>query len=203
MSPVITAIERRARGAVAVSLDDGEVPHLLPVELIIESALHEGVRLDDETWRALRARGQEALAVRRALEVLARRPRTAAELRAALVRRFDEQTADRAVERMRELRYLDDEAWAKSYVASSRAQARGSALLREELRRHGVAGPLAARVAEEHDDLAAALAAARKRLAALGTPDEERIRRRLYDFLRRRGFDDGIARLVVARLADS
>ena len=38
---------------------------------------------------------------------------------------------------------------------------------------------------------------------ALGRLDEERLRRRLYDFLRRRGFDHGVARVVLERLVAS
>jgi regulatory protein len=170
---------------------------------VIERGLHEGAHLADGDWSAIRATGGQRIAVRRALEILARRPRTAAELHTALARRFDDGDAAHAVARMRELGYLDDEAWAHSYVASGRARQRGTALLRLELTQHGVPGDLAARVLEEHDDLEAALAAARKRLTALGRLDEERIRRRLYDFLRRRGFDHGIARVVLERLVAS
>ncbi len=204
MSPVITAIERRRRGVVAVTIDDGEEPCLLPVEEIIEHALHEGASLGPAAWEDLRRRGRERLAVRRALEVLARRRRTQAELRTALVRQaFAPDEVDHAVGRMRELHYLDDEAWASSYVASMRAETRGTALLKQELRSHGVSGDMAERVLQEHDDVEAALAAARRRLTSLGRLDEERVRRRLYDFLRRRGFDHGIAQLVVGRLVTS
>jgi regulatory protein len=200
VSPVITGIERRRRGVVAVTVDDGEEPSLLPVEAIIEHALHEGSVLPAPDWETLRVHGRRRLAVRRSLEILSRRQRTEAELRSTLARDFAAEEIDHAVARLRELRYLDDEAWATSYVASLRSETRGSSLLKQELRRHGVPGELAERVVEEHDDLEAALAAARRRLGSLGRLDEEKMRRRLYDFLRRRGFDHGIAQLVVARL---
>lgn len=201
--PVITAITRRRNGIVAVSVDGEAESHVIPLEFVIERSLHEGVHLEPDAWLILRRDGGRRLAVRRALEMLSRRPRTAAELHTALARRFDDDDAAHAVARMRALGYVDDEAWASSYVASGRARQRGTALLRQELRQHGVPGDLAARVLEEHDDLEAALAAARRRLTALGRLDEQQIRRRLYDFLRRRGFDHGIARVVMEQLVAS
>jgi regulatory protein len=201
--PVITSIARQRGGVVAITLDGGDDPCVLPIEEVIEQALHEGSQVDTETWDTLRSRGRGRLVVRRALERLARRQCTEAELRTWLGRSFDAAEVAHAVARMRELGYLNDEAWANSYVASLRSRARGTALLRQELQHHGVPGELAARVLEEHDDLEAALAAARRRLVSLGRLDEERLRRRLYDFLRRRGFDHGIAQLVLSRLLAS
>lgn len=201
--PVITAIARRRNGIVAITIDGEDTSHVIPLEFVIEHGLHEGTRLEADAWSAIRERGGRRLAVRRALEILARRPRTAAELQTALLRHCNEEDAAHAVARMRELGYLDDQAWAQSYVASGRSRQRGTALLRHELKQHGVPGDMAARVLEEHDDLEAALSAARRRLAALGRLDEQQIRRRLYDFLRRRGFDHGIARVVMEQLVAS
>lgn len=201
--PVITAIARRRNGIAALTIDGEEQPHPIPLEYVIEHGLHEGTRLEADAWAAIRQSGGRRLAVRRALEVLARRPRTAAELKTALARHCSEDDAEHAVARMHELGYLDDQAWARSYVSSKRSRQRGTALLRDELKQHGVPGDMAARVLEEHDDLEAALAAARRRLTALGRLDEQQLRRRLYDFLRRRGFDHGIARVVLEQLVAS
>ena len=201
--PVITAIARQRNGVVAITLDGEGESHVIPIESVIEHGLHEGARLETGAWADMRRHGRERLAVRRALESLARRPRTEAELGTVLARSFAADEVAHAVTRMRELGYLDDRAWAASYAASGRSRQRGAALLRRELQQHGVPGELAARVLEDHDDLEAALAAARKRLTALGRLDEQQIRRRLYDFLRRRGFDHGIARVVLEQLVAS
>jgi regulatory protein len=198
--PVITSIARRRDGVVAVTVDGEPDSHVVPLELVIEHGLHEGAQFAADDWVRIRRQAGQRLAVRRALELLARKHRTEAELHSALGRRFHADEVAHAVARMRELGYLDDHAWASTYVASGRSQLRGAALLRQELTQHGVPGDMAARVLEEHDDLEAALAAARRRLTALGRLDEQQIRRRLYDFLRRRGFDHSIARVVLERL---
>ncbi|MEX2032412.1 MAG: regulatory protein RecX, partial [Dehalococcoidia bacterium] len=169
-------------------------PTLLPVDTVVLHHLREGNHLPPEEWRAVTAEGQQLLAVRKALEILARRQKTEHELRTALARSFDATAIEAAVERMRSLGYLNDEAWARNYVASGRAAERGRALLRHELGQHGVPDPLVVTAIEEHDDRAAALAAARKRMRSLRHLDESKRSKRLYDFLRRRGFSSSISR---------
>ena len=154
-----------------------------------------GADFEDGDWNTLTGEGQRLLAVRTALTFLARRPRTERELRAALAKQIeDTEVVDHAVERMRALGYLDDAAWAKSYVGSGRARDRGRSLLKMELQQRGVPDTLARDAVEAHDEAAAALDAARKRARSLRDVEEPRRTRRLHDFLRRRGFPDNIAR---------
>jgi regulatory protein len=167
---------------------------VLPVDTVVLNHLRSGMDIEDAEWRRIRAGGQLILATRLGFDLLSRRPRTEQELHRALARRFGDEAAAGAVERMRELGYLDDAAWAKQYVASGASAVRGKALLKHELRHRGVADPLVADALEGHDDHAAARQAALKRVRALRDLDPERRRRRLYDFLRRRGFSDAAAR---------
>lgn len=196
--PTVISIERRPRGVAAVTIDGGDEPCLLPLEEIIEHRLHEGATLAPEAWEAVRRQGRQRLAVRKGLEVLARRRRTEADLRAALGRHFEEAETESAVNRLRDLGYLDDQVWADDYVASTRSDGRGQRRIRLDLRQHGIADAIAARAVEAHDDVAAAQAAAEKRMRSLARLEPERRRRRLYDFLRRRGFGDDVARRVIA-----
>src|SRR5690606_26030989 len=134
--------------------------------------------------------------------ILSRGPRTEAELTRALFRDFEPDEVEHAVARLRELRYLDDAAWAERYAGSSRARERGRALLRAELRRRGVSAGAAEEALAGHDDFNAALQAGRRRMPGLARLAPEARRRRLYDFLRRRGFEDETARRVLDRLLD-
>ena len=140
------------------------------------------------------------LALRRALELVARRPRTEFELRSALAEQFSAHDLDHAVERLRTLRYVDDAAWSADYVSRRRARERAAALLRRELLARGVPTDDADRALLGHDDRAAAERAAELRLPALRRVDPERRRRRLHDHLRRRGFRESIIESVVAQV---
>lgn len=197
MSPVITEVQVKRNGVAAVTID-GDDPVVLPLETVVLHRLRSGNHLEPEAWADARTEGRKLLAVRRALDLLARRERTERELRTALGKSFTEDEAGHAVTRVRELGYLDDAGWARNYVQGPRAGGRGRALLKRELQQRGVADAVAATAVEEHDDRASALVAAAKRVRSLRNVEEPRRTRRLYDFLRRRGFSDPVAREAMA-----
>jgi len=197
MSPVITDVQIKRNGvaAVTVTLDSGDDdPVVLPLETVVLHHLRTGNCLPEEDWQEARTEGRKLLAVRHALDLLSRRQRTQQELHTALGKSFAPDEATHAVERMGELGYLDDEAWAKNYVNGPRANGRGRAMLQRELSQRGIEQTVAATAIEAHDERTAAAEAARKRVRALRNVEEPKRSRRLYDFLRRRGFSDPIAR---------
>ncbi|MFA7250010.1 MAG: regulatory protein RecX [Dehalococcoidia bacterium] len=198
MSPTVTAIEQKGPGVVAVTTDGGDHPSLLPLEAVILHRLHEGSEVTPDAWGEIRAEGALLLATRRGLELLARKPRTESDIRAALAPDFQPADIERALERLHELGFLDDRAWSERYVAGQRARTRGRTVLRGELRARGVPEEVASEALDTRDELEAAVEAARMRVRSLRSiEDDERRRRRLYDFLRRRGFADGVARRAM------
>lgn len=214
MDVTIADIERKARGIVAVTLlgeagigplpAEGGRAHLLPLEALIVHRVHGGATFPADVWERIRADGALLLATRQGLELLARKQRTEQELREALGKSFLDADIDGALARLHELGYLDDRAWASRYVASTGADGRSESALRRELRAHGVADEDMTDALEGRDDLDAALDAARRRARAMRSLDEPTRQRRLYDFLRRRGFADGVARRAAeATLADA
>ncbi|MEI7925210.1 MAG: regulatory protein RecX [Chloroflexota bacterium] len=204
MSRTVTALEKKGNGVVAVTViaddegGDGSPPALLPIESVILNQVREGAEFPDVRWEEIRADGALLLATRRGLELLSRKPRTERDLRKALVEDFQPIDIDRALARLHELGYLDDRAWSDRYVGSPRAQVRGRSLLRSELKARGVSDEVVAETLEGRDELAAAIETAAKRIRSLRTiEDEERRKRRLYDFLRRRGFADDVCRRAM------
>jgi len=94
------------------------------------------------TYRGRRERKPKPFTKERAwnylLFLLSRRSYTVAELRERLLRRgLPEEEAEPLLERLAELRLVDDALYAEQYV-SSRKEARGRILIRQELRRKGV-----------------------------------------------------------------
>ncbi|MBQ5972639.1 MAG: RecX family transcriptional regulator, partial [Oscillospiraceae bacterium] len=102
--------------------------------------LAEGDEIDDETLVRWRAHGgltaEEAAAL-----ALGRRARSEKELRGKLADKgFTPDEADRALDRMRELGFLDDRALAEEIVAACAAENRSRRAALEALRRRGIEG---------------------------------------------------------------
>jgi regulatory protein len=193
---LIRSIERRRGGVLSIAIDD-DAPIEIPLETVLTHGLQEGSALPTEEWVAIRDQGRTRLAVRRSLEYLARRRRTRAELRTQLLKAFSAAETNAAMARIDELGYLDDAAWAKDYVTTLRARGRGRSVLARELSQHGIDDEAQAGALAEHDDRSEALAVAQKRLRSLQRLAPEVRERRLYAFLRRRGFSNDTAKQAM------
>jgi len=136
-----------------------------------------------------------------AADLLSRRAWTARALAARLRRRgAPAAVADDVVADLTARGYLDDEAFARHWVAARAARGYGPTRLRAELRARGVAAPLVeAALASVNDDseLERARAVARRRLPALQRRDRARAAARLRDHLLRRGFAAPLVARVV------
>jgi regulatory protein len=137
-----------------------------------------------------------------ALSLLAARPRTRAELRAAMARRaVPADVVEETLDRFASYGYVDDEAFSRSWVESrhrSRGLARGA--LKQELRRKGVDDDDAAEALEslsEEQQEATARALVESRLRSLGRYDRDTKLRRLTGLLARKGYPAGLAWRVV------
>lgn len=133
----------------------------------------------------------------RALNLLAFRARSSAELARTLVRKGEPKAlVDRAVERLLEQGLLDDAAFAQSFTRAKVLGAQQSKRrVQQDLARRGVARTVSdvaiATVFEEEgvDQRAVVEQAARKKLRSLTKLEPIVRRRRLYAFLARRGYD--------------
>jgi regulatory protein len=133
----------------------------------------------------------------RALNMLAFRARSSAELARALVRKREpKELVDRAVIRLQEQGLLDDAAFAQSFTRAKVLGAQQSKRrVQQDLARRGVARQVTdAAIAtvfeeEEIDQRDVVEQAARKKLRSLKKLDPAVRRRRLYAFLARRGYD--------------
>ena len=138
-------------------------------------------------------------AMRRAGRLLATRARSEHEVRSRLGRAaFDGAVVDRVVDRLRDLRLIDDLAFARAWVAE-RSVSRGPALLTNELRTKGVAEDTIqeALVSARRDELAAAVERAGMWVARVaGRPLYEQAAR-IQEMLLRRGFSHDAAQEAV------
>jgi regulatory protein len=128
------------------------------------------------------------------------RPRSVAETRGRLLHLgYPTALVDTVIERLMEMDYLDDAAFARAWVESrDRARPRGDAALKRELALKGVSRTVVDDVLIERmhsagrndPNRAAALALLERRRGALERePDPGRRRQRAYALLARNGFD--------------
>ncbi|MGC5050754.1 regulatory protein RecX [Micromonospora sp. DT48] len=199
---------RRGRRAVGSATDPGDPASTDPQEASASGVPAPGVSRGGAgaTRRARGSARDEAAAAPRdeaevareiCLRQLAVRPRTRAELTAALARRgISEETANQVLDRYDEVGIIDDAAFARAWV-SSRHIGRGLArrALANELRQRGVDGETASAALSELDEATEAETARalveRKLRTARGEPDA--VFRRLVGMLARKGYPAGVA----------
>jgi len=198
----VTAIQKQRReGRINLYLD-GRFALGLTLDAIAAAGLRVGDEIDDDALRSLRrdAAGADALAA--AMRLLSYRPRSEVELRQRLARRgAPADLVDGAISRLRELGLVDDTAFARTWVESrSRLSPRSRRLLRRELQAKGIDGEAAREALGPLDDEDAALRAGERRAATMRELPYPEFRRRLGEFLRRRGFDAATVLRTVERL---
>lgn len=204
----ITRLAQQKRDAERVSVFiDGAFAFGLALDLAVRAGLRKGQRLDVAEQQALLDEEERLRAKAVALDYIAYQARTEAEVMRKLARKgFPEHVAEEAVERMRELGYLDDVAYARAY-AKGRLDGRGHGpqRIRADLRKRGVAPKTIDATLDdlvERDDLRdSAMEHGRKRWRRLQREDDPyKRRKKLADFLARRGFDFDLIREVTEAL---
>ena len=144
-----------------------------------------------------------AAAVDAACHFLSFRPRSEAEVRRRLTRRFPPELVDRVIESLRSKKYLDDEEFARRWrLQRERFQPRASRALQRELAGFGVAREVIDQALLGLDDEENAYRAGLKLAVQLVSGDctQEVLYRKLYPNLQRRGFAYSLARDTVRRL---
>ena len=136
-----------------------------------------------------------------ALRFLSYRPRSAAEVRSRLRRRFPHPLAERVIESLAEQSLVDDAKFATMWRDSrDSANPHSASAIRRELLSKGVSRDIADEASREVDDRDSAYRAGVKHARRLGEADLQTFRRRLSGFLMRRGFSRSLVRYTVDRL---
>lgn len=131
-----------------------------------------------------------------ALRAITARAYSEAELRARLLRRSDEEAAERVIARLRELGYLNDAELAR-HLGQRRGLGQGR--LRAQMQRRGLASDVIEEALEGRDpqqDLSEARELLRRRLPTLLSG--KNARSRAYGLLARRGYSGDIIARVMA-----
>lgn len=205
----ITAAEPQKKHANRVSISvDGA--YLGSVEDIVwvQSRLKVGNELTEDAWLAMQGRQEEQVILNRALDRLAARARGTQELRRFLLDKgHDGQAVDRVLEKLTEMGYLDDTAFAGMLVRDRvNLKGAGRRAIADELRRVGVGDEAAQQALQEYDpdaEMEAARSHGQKALRLAARQEDPRKRRaKVYASLARKGFGSDIIQRVLRELLE-
>lgn len=180
-------MQKRRNDRINVHLD-GAFAFALP--LTVANQLHEGQILSADEITALQAAALGAGAKEDALRLIARRPRSIAEVERSLRNKgYDESLITQVVAHLQEVGLLDDLAFARYWVEQREAfRPRSVLALRQELQQKGVDRELIAHLLPEVDELASARRLAERQAARWQRLPYEAYQARMVAFLQRRGF---------------
>lgn len=138
------------------------------------------------------------------LKMLQRRPYSIGEVAAKLaLKKFDEKEAEAAIAYAQDLQLLDDRAFTRSWITYRLARPFGFKRIQLELRQKNVSQDIIEEIMAEfkgQDQMQTVLDLARRRLARLKDLEPIKQKRRLMDFLLRRGYDPDLTMKVIKQV---
>jgi regulatory protein len=197
----ITAIEVQKKDPKRVNIYlDGEFAFGL--DRFVAAWLTVGQALDEEKTSRLQIEDGQEKAYRQAMLFLGVRARSEMEVRRNLEKHdIPAILVDQTIERLREERLLDDGQFAQAWVANrSEFRPRSRRALSLELRQKGLTEADIKSATGSVDEESLAYAAAQKRLRRLDGLEWLEFRKKLSEFLARRGFGYDVITLTVKRL---
>jgi len=198
----VTAIGegKRRKRRVNIFLDD-RFAFSLEADVALKEGLWVGQELSEGDIEALAGAELSQRCLNAALRYLTYRPRSESELRERLQRRgFSEDNVATAIARLREQGLVDDLAFAQFWKENRQSfSPRSQWLTRHELKQKGVADEVIERVVADVDDEGSAYRAAIARAHSLPAVDYQGFRRRLGEYLKRRGFGYGVINNTVKK----
>jgi len=181
---------------------DGLFSFTIDDELAVTNRLEVGRHLSAEQIEELKEANLFKSCYDAALHYLSYRPRSENEVKQRLRRRgFKDKVVGDVIFKLKERRLIDDVAFSE-YWRNNRLSfsPRSGRLIKLELRQKGVAAETANEVIKDLDDENYVYEAGLRKARRLSSSDYDDFRRRLYGYLRRRGFNYGTVKCAVARL---
>jgi regulatory protein len=197
----ITAIEVQKRSPNRVNIHlDGEFAFGLA--RIVAAWLRVGQELSDEKIEQLQAEDAREWAFQQAMLFLSYRARSESEIRQNLRKHeVPDPVIEQTLERLRQDGLANDGQFARAWVENRSAfRPRSRRLMAMELRQKGLNEEAVSSAIEAVDDEALAYEAAQKKAARYKGLEWNEFRKKLSDFLARRGFSYSVVAPVVTRI---
>ncbi len=201
-SGTITAIEPQARHPDRLNIFiDGEFAIGLAASVALDSGVAVGQMLSEADARRIAETEEGHRATESALRLVSYRARSESEIRQRLAGKdFSGPSIDVAIAQMREWGYINDQEFARQWVASHEShRPRSTRLMKRELTGKGVDVETAERAVDDADidDFRVALDLARKWMPRIEREDAQTQRRRMSGYLQRRGYGWDVVRRVL------
>lgn len=130
---------QKGRGKIIHLLLDDEYRITTDIDFWAENYIKDGTDIDEDEWQELVDKINYKKAVNKCYDLLSRRDHSVKELKTKLLRTVDENNAQRAIERMLELGYLDDEKYAEKlvdYLINSKNMS--NSFIKQEMYKRGI-----------------------------------------------------------------
>ncbi|MGP8079577.1 MAG: regulatory protein RecX [Dehalococcoidales bacterium] len=199
----ITALKKNKRTNRQVNMFlDGKFAVSLDAAVAVKEGLKIGEEISDDRIKDLTESVGLARGLNTAYRFLSYRPRSEAEMKDRLHRRgFEDSEIEIIINKLKEQNLLDDTAFARFWKENRDTfRPRSQRLTMLELKKKGVADEIIKAVTDDSNDIDFAYQAALSKARHLPDQDYEVFRRRLGDYLKRRGFGYTVINQTVKRL---
>ena len=142
----------KGRGKKIHLLLDDEYQITTDIDFWAEHYFKDGTEITQEEWESLTNSIYYKKAVDKCYDLLSRRDHSVKELKTKLLRTVDEKNADKAIEKMLELGYLDDEKYARNlvkYLAQTRNMSKNH--IKQEMFKRGIPNEIINSVMEDYE----------------------------------------------------
>jgi regulatory protein len=183
-----------------VYVDDKFALSVTP-ETAKKARISVGQELGQAALKELAEKDQRQQCFNAAVRFLGYRPRSQSEIRQRLVKHgFDAAIIEKTLERLKDSGFTDDDAFARFWVENRELfSPRSRRLAKMELKRKGLEPEVIEKAVDMIDEKDSAYRAAQKRAPRLAALDYNDFRRRLGQYLGRRGFGYGIIKEITEK----
>ena len=197
----ITAIQVQKRNPNRINIYlDGE--YAFGLARIVAAWLHTGQNLSEEKIAELQAEDARERAMQQAMLYLSYRTRSEKEIRQNLSKHeIPDVFIEETLERLRESGFANDKQFASAWVENRNTfRPRGRRALKLELRQKGIADSVIESALADIDEETLAYEAGSKKARKLRVQEWSEFRKKMSDFLARRGFSFSVIAPIVSRL---
>jgi len=204
MPKTITQIifQKRNKNRCSIYLDE-EFGFGLHLDVALKFGLKKGDILTDEQIEEILFAEDRKKAFERALRILSYRDRSEKEMRTKLSKAgYDEKIINLVVKELKRLQLMDEEKFARNYAKTKMVtRPAGEFLLKRELKQKGISDEIIEEtlkeIYQEKDQSQVAVELAKKKKLQLKNVDVKKAKKRMSDFLMRRGFNWEIVSEII------
>ena len=181
---------------------DGKYACTLLAEVVLKEGLRVGQELSGDRIEAITGKDRYQRCLNASMRYLGYRPRSEAEIKQRLQRHgFDAESTEKALSLLKKQGLVDDTAFARFWKDNRESfSPRSRRLMGWELRRKGLSSDIIEQVTGEIDDSDSAYRAALSKARRLTPIDYRDFRRRLGEYLGRRGFGYDVINDTVKKI---